>query len=314
MTNTTQEKQTAKDFAAELRANVIEIEFNCRHIGSRRKLNQRFRDDIEASLDAKRDTVSAQKRLYAKGQPEIQRIQSLIRDARQCFIRYTISGGQRGRRLLKRNLLDDFITDIESIKIQIQLACEDADNNYLEIIDAAKATLGDKLFDSMDYPATFAGSVSVSWIAHNHEPNEEWLQLAPAVYQREQKRVARRFELAIEAFEQESREQLHDLVSSLIAKLNPEDGAKVVYRESAATNLREFFERFKSLNVSSDNELNQLIDTAENALGDTRMADLKYQTTKRKAIKETFTSVQQELDKLIEAAPERSISFDDLED
>jgi len=314
MTTTLQQKQTAKDFAAELRANVIEIEFSCKHIGSRRKLNQRFRDDIESSLEAKRDTVSAQKRLYAKGQPEIQKIRHLMRDARACFIRYTINGGQRGRRLLKRELLSSFESDLEAIRGQIAEACREADDNYTEIIKAASESLGEKLFDVMDYPATFSGSVSVSWIAHNHEPNEEWLQLAPAVYRREQERVAKRFEMAVEAFEQEARERLQELVGHLLAKLNPKDGKQVVYRESAARNLREFFDRFQSLNVSSDSELNQLVELAEDALGDTKMRDLKYSPAKRSAIKDAFESVQSELDKLIEAAPERSISFDDLED
>jgi hypothetical protein len=174
--------------------------------------------------------------------------------------------------------------------------------------------LGAELFSANDYPASFAGSIRISWAVFNFEPSDELLTLAPATYAREQARVRAQFESAVADFEAESRDQLAKLVDALLGKLtDAENGKKVVFTESATTNLREFFDRFESLNIRSNADLSQLIDSARDALGGVTMAQLKRSRASRRDVSATLETVREQLGRLTMAAPVRSIDVSDLD-
>ena len=127
--------------------------------------------------------------------------------------------------------------------------------------------------------------------------------------------MQQKFEEAVLAYEEEARYQLSDLVESLLAKLaDKADGKKVKFSESATNNLRDFFKRFETLGIYSDEELTELTKTAQAALGGTTMADLKKSNRKSRNIAESFSAVKTKLDSLIIDAPSRSINLDDLDD
>jgi hypothetical protein len=57
------------------------------------------------------------------------------------------------------------------------------------------------------------------------------------------------------------------LVSHLSERLTSDvDGERKIFRDSAITNLTEFFERFKRLNVRSNGDLDRLVETAQRTL------------------------------------------------
>lgn len=302
----------AKDFANELQSKVIAIELNTSRFGRSRQIDVRHRDGVAEFLETKKESTSTSKRLYPKNQPQVKKVNSILGEARATWIRMTI-GYRKGIRLLKRDHLKDFIREMEAITAELDAALAELDENYDAVIEEAKESLGEKLFDINDYPESFRGHVKVSWHVHNFEPSEDLLKLAPETYERERQRVARTFELAVAGFEQESREQLSGLIDALLDKLNPPSGKKVVYTESATTNLREFFDRFKSLGINNDQQLNELITDAENALGGTTMGQLKKSAAKRRDINESFKKVKDRLDDLVVSAPLRAIDLDDLD-
>jgi predicted Rossmann fold nucleotide-binding protein DprA/Smf involved in DNA uptake len=66
--------------------------------------------------------------------------------------------------------------------------------------------------------------------------------------------------MAEEAFTSE----LARLVSHLTERISgQDDGKPKIFRDSVIENLREFFQRFKSLNVASSTELDRLVETLE---------------------------------------------------
>jgi hypothetical protein len=104
------------------------------------------------------------------------------------------------------------------------------------------------------------------------------------------------------------------LVDALLGKLtDAEAGKKVVFTESATTNLREFFDRFESLNIRSNADLSQLIDSARDALGGVTMAQLKRSRASRRDVSATLETVREQLGRLTMAAPVRSIDVSDLD-
>ncbi len=89
------------------------------------------------------------------------------------------------------------------------------------------------------------------------------MQVAPEVYAEERQRVAARFEEAIRLAEQAFASEFAKLLAHLTERLgNGEDGNRKVFRDSAVTNLTEFFDRFRSLNVSSNPSLDALVEQA----------------------------------------------------
>ena len=306
---------TSKDFANELQKNVLMIELDCSHVGRSRRLSQRHNDDVADHLAAKRGGVSGSKKLYPPGQAIIKRLGALTYEARKLWIRYTI-GYRDGRRLLQRSLLDEFSKEMAALQDEVHAVCMEADENRDTILAEAREFLGEQLFDINEYPSTFVGSVNISWSVANFRPPEEWLHLAPETYDRECKRVTAMFETAVLRYEDECREELASLVESLTSKLSEEadTGKKVVYKESAANNLREFFERFKMMGITSDSQLTDLVKEAEQALGGTTMSTVKKSRVKRDELKASFGKVSEKLGALLVDAPSRSIDLEGLED
>lgn len=315
---TTLELKAEKDFAAELRSETIAIELNLPTIGRHRRMDERHQCEVADHFGAKRKAVGGNKGLYAPNQPEIKKISSALGAARAAWLSLTIAY-RPGIRLLRKERLQDWIAAFEKCQKELSEALAEADANYNEILAASREFLGEKLFNFNDYPTKFSGWLHIRWSVHNFEPSDQLLQLAPETYKREQERVRKQFEGAIAAYEQESREQLQKLVGALVDKLGDaktgvtKDGKKVKFTEAATSNLREFFERFKSLNIRSDQALADLVDTAEQALGSTTMLDVKKSADKRDALAASFDAVAKKLDQLVIDAPSRSIDLDDLD-
>lgn len=305
---------TKADFAQELRSNVLAIELTVSRPGRSRSLSQRHKDEVADHLHATRKSVTGSKKLFPPNQPYVKAIGTVLNEAVAVWLRYTIDYTKKGVRLLRRDKLDDFTAEMLTIEEHLKDACQEADLNYDQIISECRTWLGEDLFDPYDYPRTFADSSSVDWGVYNFEPSDELLQLAPSTYKRERNRVAAMFEASLAKYEDECRQQLSDLIDALLAKLKPEDGKKVKYTEAAASNLRDFFQRFKTMQIMSDEDMTTLIEKAELAFGDTTMADLKKSPEQRQDVTERMEEVKATLTTLIEQAPARAIDFDDLED
>lgn len=305
---------TSDKFADELRENVIAIELSFQRVGRRRSMNERQHSEVADHFGAQRRAVAGSKQLYAPNQPEIKKIHSVLSEVRAAWINYTLSYPKKGVRLMRKQALATWQALFDSYKTKLAQALQTADEHRAEIIAKSAEFLGPELFNPGDYPTSFAGSISINWTVYNFEPSDELLKLAPKTYAAEQARVRRQFEEAVAGFEEESRDQLGKLVEALLAKLSSANaGEKVKYTESAANNLREFFDRFESLNIRSDEALTNLVETAKQALGGTTMADLKKSAIARGEIASRFGEVASKLGELVAAAPERSISLEDLD-
>lgn len=309
-----QQLKTAREFAEELKEDVFGIELHTRTIGRSRTMNVRQKEEVADHFGAKKQAVGSSKKLFAPNQQEIKNIHSLIREAISLWKEMTV-WYRRGVRLLRKVQLDNFIERFEAIEADLNEAIQEADDHMDAIIERSKEFLGEKLFDINDYPKSFKGTVSISWSTHNFKPSEELLKLAPETYEREQQRVREQFEQAIRVYEREAYEQLADLVNNLVSKLeDSSNGKKVKFSEATTTNLREFFERFKTVGIYSDEGLTELVEQANETLGGTTMAQLKKDRTKRRNISKQFKEVKEKLDTLLIDAPSRSINLEDLED
>jgi hypothetical protein len=141
-------------------------------------------------------------------------------------------------------------------------------------------------------------------------PSEE--KIGRALWEKEKQRAEETWSRAVETIQEALRTSFQTLVGHLAERLEPKpDGTRKVLRDTAIDNMLEFIDLFKARNVTGDAELEGLIIQASNVLKGKKPEDIRKSDTVRGEIAGEMARVQKALDKLMDVAPRRRISFDD---
>ena len=117
-----------------------------------------------------------------------------------------------------------------------------------------------------------------------------------------------RFEEAARLAEQAFIGELAKLVQHLTERLTgTEDGQRKTFRDTAVTNLVEFFQRFRALNVHSSPELDELVETAQRAVQGVGPQQIRDSDALRQHVASQFAGVQASLDEMLVDQPRRRI-------
>jgi hypothetical protein len=213
-----------------------------------------------------------------------------------------------GVRLIKLESLEDFDRQMADYRAELDDAVANLDRHFDELKRAAARRLG-SLYNPSDYPESLRGLFGVSFDFPSIEPPDYLVQLAPDLYQREQERVRARFEEAVRLAEQAFLEDFARLVSHLTERITGtnEDGSQKVFRDSAVDNLWDFFERFRSLNVRSNQQLDELVSRAQQAVRNVGAQDLRDSEAMRGQVATQLSRVQASLDAMLVDRPRRRI-------
>ncbi len=156
-----------------------------------------------------------------------------------------------GIRLIPQQAVTEFDQQVVALRRELDDAVIVLDRHYDELRSAARRRLGD-LFDAGDYPPSLIGLFAIEHDYPGVEPPDYLRQLNPELYAQECRRVQSRFDEAVQLAEQAFLDELSRLVEHITERLSGQDDGKPrVFRDSAVTNLTEFFERFRTLNVRS---------------------------------------------------------------
>ena len=176
------------------------------------------------------------------------------------------------------------------------------------MLSVASSSRSFSLFSAGDYPATLEGLFECNWDFPSVEPPDYLRQLSPQLYEQEAARVASRFDEAVQMAEQAFTEELSKLVSHLTERLSgQEDGKPKVFRDTAIENLREFFERFRHLNIRSDEQLDALVNQAQGVVRGIQPQQLRDDQPLRQQVATQLSGVQAVLDGLLVDRPRRNI-------
>ena len=117
-----------------------------------------------------------------------------------------------------------------------------------------------------------------------------------------------RFDEAVQLAEQAFTDELAKLVSHLTERLSgQEDGKPKVFRDSAVENLTEFFERFRHLNVRSNEQLDELVAQAQRTIRGVEPQELRDSAGLRQQVATQLAGVQATLDGMLVDRPRRNI-------
>ena len=212
-----------------------------------------------------------------------------------------------GLRLLPQRDIETFAARMEAYRTTLREAVNELAQSFEQIKEAAREKLG-ALFNPADYPEDIRNLIDVSWEFPSVDAPDYLLRLAPHVYEEQSARVAERFNEAVQLAETAFREELSRLVSHLSERLSgSDDGQPRVFRDSAVQNLQEFFERFRTLSVCSNHELEVLVHQCQSLVRGVRPQALRDSEEMRREVATQLAVVQSQLDQMTTARPRRSI-------
>ena len=219
----------------------------------------------------------------------------------------TLPYPEPGLRLIRQQDIAGFDVHLTTARAELEESVWRLDEHYAELRSAARDRLG-SLFDARDYPESLQGLFAVAWDYPSIEPPAYLQQLSPALFEQEQARVAARFDEAVQMAEDAFTSELSKLISHLTERLSgTEDGKPKVFRDSAIDNLHEFFERFRTLNVRSNEQLDALVEQARRVVRGIAPQELRERPNVRQQVATQLAGVQSVLDGLMIDRPRRNI-------
>jgi hypothetical protein len=276
--------------------------------GVQRALTADQKAQAAQAFDAEGGFLSAGKKLIDTKAPSFRAVTAIRTEISDFWKGLSLPFPEPGVRLIKLESVEDFDRQMADYKAELDDAVANLDRHFDELKRAASRRLG-SLYNPSDYPESLRGLFGVSYDFPSIEPPDYLVQLSPDLYQREQERVRARFEEAVRLAEQAFLEEFARLVGHLTERITGtnEDGSEKIYRDSAVDNLTEYFERFRSLNVRSNQQLDDLVAQAQRAVRNVGAQDLRDSESLRGQVASQLTRVQASLDAMLVDRPRRRI-------
>ena len=275
--------------------------------GVRKTLTPEQKSQAAESFGAEGDFLSACKKLLDTKHPAYKDVTAVRGRAVAHWKSLTLPYPEPGLRLIRQEQIDGFNAQMLIYRTELVDSVARLDDHYIDLKSAARRRLGN-LYDPSDYPLTLRGLFDLAWEFPNVQPPEYLLQLNPQIYEQEKARIAARFEEAVRLAEQAFVTEFAGLVSHLCERLSAQgDGEKKIFRDTAVTNLTEFFDRFRQLNVQSNQQLDHLVGEAQKLVRGIEPQALRANETMRQHVATQLSRVQSVLDGMMIDRPRRNI-------
>jgi hypothetical protein len=276
-------------------------------LGVRKTLTPDQKAQAAESFGAEGQYLSAGKKLIDTRHEAYKAVTAIRSKVTSYWRALTLPYPEPGMRLIRQDQIETLNDQLMEFKQQLGEAVNELDRRYGELQGAAQQRLG-RLFNPRDYPATLQGLFAIDWDFPSVQPPDYLLQLNPALYEQERARMTARFEEAVTLAETAFADEFSKLVSHLTERLQDQPGQQPkVFRDSAVENLQGFFERFKTLNVRSNAQLDELVTTAQKAVRGVVPQALRDDQSLRQQIAGQLAAVGSTLDSLLVDRPRRTI-------
>jgi hypothetical protein len=290
-----------------LRITMAAVRVSLSWFGTRKTLTAEQKSQAAESFGAEGAFLSAGKKLLDTSHPAFKAVTSVRNRVISYWKGISLPYPEPGIRLIRQDDISAFNVHLTTLKAELEEAVWRLDEHFAELKSAARDRLG-SLFNSADYPDSLSGLFKVEWDFPSVEPPNYLRELSPELFRQEQARVAARFEEAIRMAEEAFTAELAKLVSHLTERISgQEDGKPKIFRDTAVENLKEFFDRFKLLNVRSNDELDQLVEQAQRVIRGVEPQALRESADLRQQVATQLSDVQSVLDGLLVDRPRRNI-------
>jgi hypothetical protein len=292
--------------AQRLRRTAAAVRVHFTWWGVHKTLTAQQKEEVGQAYAADARFLTAGKKLVDTRHETFRRLTSIRTRTANYWRGLTLPYTEPGIRLIQQASIESFVHTMEGFRDELTQAETDLNTVFEEMKTDAQRRLG-RLYNPADYPTEVRGLFAVEWDFPSVEPPSYLMRIAPEVYQQEQERVARRFEEAVQLAEQAFTAEFAKLVSHLTERLSTPDGERKIFRDSAVVNLIDFFERFKQPNIHSSEQLDALVQQAQQVIQGVPPQELRDNNCLRQHIATSLASVQASLDGLLVDRPRRRI-------
>src|SRR4051794_31630737 len=294
--------------AHRLRATMAAVRVSYTWLGTQKSLNPDQKARAAETFGAEGQFLSAGKRLIDTRHSAFRAVTAIRGKIDAYWKGLSLPFPESGVRLIRHDAVEDFAARMADYRVELDDAVANLHRHYAELKAAARERLG-SLYNASDYPETLVGLFGVEWSFPSVEPPDYLVRLSPGLYEAERARVAARFEEAVQLAEQAFLDEFARLVAHLTERISGvgEDGQPRVFRDSAVENLHEFFQRFRSLNVRSNDQLDALVAEAQRAVRGVAAQDLRDGEGLRREVASQLARVQTSLDAMLVERPRRRI-------
>jgi len=299
--------RSATTSAQRLRTTMAAVRVSLSWLGVRKSLSVEQKNQAADTFGAAGDFLSAGKKLLDTKHPSFKAVTAVKNKAVGFWKAMSLPYPDAGIRLIRQDKIEQFDAQMREYQAELDEAVKTLDRHYAELKGAARQRLG-TLFNDGDYPASLEGMFQLSWDFPSVEPPDYLQQLNPQLYEQECQRVQERFNEAVRLAEEAFTNELAKLVSHLTERLSgTEDGKAKIFRDSAVGNLTEFFERFRELNIRSNEQLDRLVADAQQIVRGVKPQQLRDNQGLRQHVATELSRVQSVLDGLLVDRPRRNI-------
>ncbi|MEK6235863.1 MAG: hypothetical protein N2C14_14235 [Planctomycetales bacterium] len=293
--------------AAHLRADFVAARVSFTWLGTRKTLNADQQAQAADAFDASSRYLSAAKRLLDVGHPAFRSVTAVRGQVVGYWKSRSLPYPEPGLRLIPQSELASFHDRMLDYRLDLGKAVQALDRQYDALKNSARGRLG-TLYDPGDYPESLEGMFRMEWNFPSVEPPSHLQRLHPEIYEQQCARTVARFDEAARLAEEAFTAEFENLLSRLVERLSGEqDGKPKVFRDSAVDNPREFFQRFRSLNVRSSDDLEELIQQAQRVVVGTSSQALRNNRSLRDSVADRLKTVRTSLDEFLTDRPRRNI-------
>ncbi len=298
---------TSSRASQRLQQRMAAVRLSFTWLGVRKTLTAEQKAQAAETFGALDSFLTAGKKLLDTSHHAFKHV-TAVREQIQSYVKnVSLPYPEPGIRLVRQDQLTAFTDQLALYRNQLAEAVAELDGQYHELQSAARRRLG-TLYNASDYPSSLLGLFSVEWDFPAVEPPEYLRQISPELYEQEQARVVTRFEEAVRLAEEAFTGELAKLIGHLAERISGgSDGKPKVFRDTAVTNLHEFFERFRTLSVRSDADLERLVDQAQQLLQGVEPQTLRENQSSRQQLARQLSAVQGTLEGLLVDRPRRNL-------
>jgi len=275
--------------------------------GTRKTLTREQKAEAADTFGAEGQFLSAGKKLIDTRHPRFKAVTAVRSQAVSYWRGISLPYPEPGLRLIRQSGLTGFQQQMTLFRDLLLDAVSELNDEFESLRTAARHRLG-RLFNPHDYPDSLLGLFDMSWEFPAVEPPAYLRQLNPDLYAAECARVQARFEEAVQLAEGAFIDELSQLIRHLTERLaGSTDGQPKIFRDSAVENLQEFFERFRTLNVRSNDQLDDLVSRCQQIVRGVAPQQLRDSGPLRQRVAQQLSSVESVLDGLLVDRPRRRI-------
>lgn len=282
-----------------------------------RSVKGEVQQDLTSFLETDATVVSSTSKIFDTQHEIIQNLAALRSQATTHYRQRTLPYLMKGVRLVNRTryaeLLREMTDGPDSFRTRIKLAEADLQRRRDEVIEAARAKLGPRLFNPSVYPATFVGCFDLTFEPVNIEVPSYLMELDPQEYARRVQELDTRCSQSFALYDEQLGVKFVELIEHLSEQLKPgEDGNKKRFHSSAVTNVQDFFGAYASMKQSfQDMPWNQdvaaAVDRAVAVLAENDLDAVKASQSIRTRVDAAFTEIRQSLEKFVVTATRRKV-------